>query len=924
MTKKHMKTTLTYSLIRKLFFAIILLLIFGVKLGMAQTWKWATSSSGSNADYAHASCTDASGNIITAGEFLSNPLQMGTVTLNNSGGYDAYVAKYDPNGTVIWAQKIGGGGNESITGVSTDAAGNVYVVGTFNTQFLSVAPLPTIQNFTTSTYDIFVGCYNSAGVIQWLKGYGGALNESSGGCVYSNSLSCLYIGGNFYSTSFPIGTFTLTNTDATGNKQDMFLARITGTTVTWAKGTGSSNSNEGAQQLAIDSNSDLYYSGFIAPNSLTTTIGTTMVTTYGGYDNIVGKYNAIGTPIWVKNWGSTVNCTCDFGGGISIDAANNIFLGTTTNGSALIAGTFTTPTSGAYDAFVVKTNSVGVFQWVTKIGALGDQYANSVTNDNNGNVFVTGSFSGTNVVVGSATLTNSAPGISTDIFVIKLSATGATQWGLTAAGPNADESGSDITCDGFGNIFVSGNIYTSSVAFGTTTLISTGANDLFLAKIACLTPTITGLSNVCSGSSTTLTAIGASSYTWNTSATGSSVVVTPTANTTYSLMANSGSCTVNSSNYSVTVLPASVNAGPDFSLVCNTMGLMSPTCNPANPIGVLWTPATGLSSATILSPTVTAPSNAISYAITCTLTNGCVATDTVVVSHLTAKPDICIVTCDSLNNNNEIYWDKLAYPLLDSMIIYREVSTNVYKRIGAVPSNSISLFTDTVRSIGPSNGDPKITTYRYKIQMRDVCGVYGPMSLWHNTIYFTRSGSTFFWVNNYLIEGPTNPVNQYSLIVCPNPTVSPIYQLVGTTAGNQNQLNDPNYSTYSLTADWRVVGDLGYVCYAQKTTSQGKSTPVTRSNISNNRAAPDIGVREKIILSGVQVFPNPADKFMTVNFALAIDEAELKLTNILGQIIYTEKTNGSKTIDVSQFPKGVYTLTICLGGSKNAYKVIVN
>lgn len=904
-------------------FIAVLFILISIS-GFGQTWAWAKSGTGSAQEFANTSCTDASGNIFMGGSFYSNPLQMGTVTLNNSGGSDAYVAKYDANGTVLWAQKVGGTGNEAISGVSTDAAGNVYVVGTFNTQFLSVPPY-SVTNFTNnSTYDVFVACYNSNGIIQWIKGYGGAMNESSGGCVYSNTLGSLYIGGNFYSPSFPVGTTTLTNSDATGAKQDMWLARLTGTVVTWAKAAGAATSNDGAQQLAIDSNNDLYYSGFFYPNSLTTNIGGTIVTTYGGQDLLVGKYNSAGTPIWVKNWGSTVNSTSDFGGGITIDANNAIFLGGTTNGTAMIAGTFTTPTSGGYDAFAARTNSNGVFQWVTKVGAAGDQYCNSVTNNNNGSIFMTGSFSGTNVTVGTTTLTNSGPGSNIDVYVLKLTNTsGSAQWGITAQGPGADEWGNDITSDAAGNIYVSGTTYTAPTAFGSTTITGVGVNDVFLARINCLTPTITGISTVCAGSSVTLTATGASSYTWNTSATGSVLVHSPSTNTVYSVIAQNGACLINSGNFSVTVLPAAVTAGPDFSLTCNTTGVMNGACTPSNPLAVQWTPTTGLSSGTILSPTVNAPNSPVPYILTCTLSNGCVVSDNVVISPNIPKPDICIVTVDSLNQNNEIFWDKLAYPMLDSMIIYREVSTNIYKRIGAVPSNSISLFTDTLRSIGPANGDPKLSTYRYKIQMRDQCGNYGPMSLWHNTVFFTHTGATFFWVNNYQIEGPTNPVQNYSLIVCANPSVNPNFTLVGTTSGNQFQLTDPNYNTYQATADWRVIAYLGYYCYAQKMAQQGKSTQVTRSNISNNKGAPDIGVRERTVVNGIKVYPNPTDKFLSINYGAANGEVEVKMTNMLGQLVYSEKINNDRTIDVSTLSKGIYTLIIQTDHAKAVHKIVV-
>lgn len=287
------------------------------------------------------------------------------------------------------------------------------------------------------------------------------------------------------------------------------------------------------------------------------------------------------------------------------------------------------------------------------------------------------------------------------------------------------------------------------------------------------------------------------------------------------------------------------------------------------------------------------------------------------------KPEICMVTVDSLNQNNEIYWDKTAYPMLDSMIIYREVITNTYKRIGAVSVDSLSYFTDTTRSVGPANGNPRISTYRYKIQVRDTCGNYGPMSLWHNTVFFTHTGSTFFWSNNYQIEGPINPVITYSLLVCQNPSVNPAYQVVGTTTGNQNQLNDIFYSIYQATADWRVIGDLGYTCLAQKMAQQGKSTQVTRSNISNNRDAPDVSVKSNSNNKGIHVYPNPANKYLNVGFA-GNTLAELTMTDVLGKVVYKEKVNGTTAIDVSEFTKGIYTLSINNNGVKSVHKIVVH
>jgi hypothetical protein len=159
-------------------------------------------------------------------------------------------------------------------------------------------------------------------------------------------------------------------------------------------------------------------------------------------------------------------------------------------------------------------------------------------------------------------------------------------------------------------------------------------------------------------------------------------------------------------------------------------------------------------------------------------------------------------------------------------------------------------------------------------------------------------------------------------LFCQNPSVNPIYQVVGSTTGNQNQLNDPFYGIYQATADWYVEADLGYSCLAQKVAA-GKSANVSRSNISNNRIVP-IGIKSNTLRSGITVFPNPAQKFLKVNFESLTDEAELKMTNLLGQTVYSEKVTTNKTIDVSAFAKGIYTLSINVNGGKTVYKIIVD
>jgi hypothetical protein len=136
-----------------------------------------------------------------------------------------------------------------------------------------------------------------------------------------------------------------------------------------------------------------------------------------------------------------------------------------------------------------------------------------------------------------------------------------------------------------------------------------------------LNVSITGASTVCSGQSLNLAAIGASTYTWNTNATTSSIAPTPTANTTYSVIGASGSCS-NTAMINVTVNPTpSVTASTNNSIIC--FGQVA-VLTASGAVNYSWTPGSGTGSSINVSPTVTT-----TYTITGDNGNGCSSSATI-------------------------------------------------------------------------------------------------------------------------------------------------------------------------------------------------------------------------------------------------------------------------------------------------------
>ena len=121
-----------------------------------------------------------------------------------------------------------------------------------------------------------------------------------------------------------------------------------------------------------------------------------------------------------------------------------------------------------------------------RIGASSFDYANGLTVDAQGNIYVTGSFSGSNASFGlnanGVPVTRTSSG-SEDIFVAKYNPSGRVLWVQTAgaAGNNADR-GQKIELDGMGNVYVVG-FFSGTASFSPTeSRRSNGDDDAFVAK----------------------------------------------------------------------------------------------------------------------------------------------------------------------------------------------------------------------------------------------------------------------------------------------------------------------------------------------------------------------------------------------------------------------------------------------------------
>jgi hypothetical protein len=221
----------------------------------------------------------------------------------------------------------------------------------------------------------------------------------------------------------------------------------------------------GAVQTATDASGNVYVTGTLAGS---VTFGATTLTATGPTDLFVAKWSSVTNQfVWAVQQGN---------GSVTYPVA--IFQ----QGTSLYVGASGTSTGVAR---IYKFTDAGTSASLTWNQALSYCDLSGLT-ASGGNVYVSGSFTSATLTVGSFTLANNTPN-SADVFVAKLVDAGTTSsyaWAVRAGG-SEPESGGPMAVQG-NSLYLTGTYYGTAAApsvFGTTSLVSAGAADAYVAKL---------------------------------------------------------------------------------------------------------------------------------------------------------------------------------------------------------------------------------------------------------------------------------------------------------------------------------------------------------------------------------------------------------------------------------------------------------
>jgi len=484
-------------------------------------WAWVRQEGGTNCESGSQVEVDSDGCVYVLGGFE----RPGTNAPAGSSEWPYFLARYDSRGNLLWVRSSTGSGRVAPWRFHLAAAGNAYLLGTFNGE------VDFDGNRISSTrHAAFIMKYDQRGRALWATQADVLEAEDSVLASTVDRQGNVYVAGDF-SRAIRIGHHILS---PAGGNSDVLVAKFNHQgEVLWARQSGTAEP-DWPHALAVDSRGNVYLAG---------TIQTWEARIPGGaFDFIphtfLTRQDAHGNAAWT---------ICSEGGqgdshgyAVATDAAGNAFLAGSFSGGFSLSGQNLARETGE-GSYIAKIRPTGELLWLRSAGATESDHVAGLAVDMNGSLYATGDFHG-NATFGHIRLNSD---LSFEAFVVKYGVAGDPLWarqmrsqyfsqalqlqldgharvylfGEGVGMVSADAEVVQPTHDGYPHLFMvsfdadgypnwlqnldgdtlrmwstfavdhAGNCYLTgsfddTLVFGNQTLISRGSRDFFLAKFA--------------------------------------------------------------------------------------------------------------------------------------------------------------------------------------------------------------------------------------------------------------------------------------------------------------------------------------------------------------------------------------------------------------------------------------------------------
>lgn len=392
--------------------------VFLAKFDSCGSLIWSTYFGTTAFDSGEKITLDNDGNIVFCGftSGTSLPTTVGCFQSSNNGGYDCFVTKITPNGSIIWCTYFGQANGDFAYDITTDSLNNIVIGGTSTSTNLYTT-INSFQSNHKGNTDAFIARFSKTGILKWCTYYGGNGNEDIHALTIDNDYNIIGVGETFSSN---LNTSVSAYQSINEGNPDVYLIKLDSNCTrifsTYIGGSGI----EDAKGVITDNSNNIYVGGHTNSINFDTTLNAYQTVLTGtGSDWYISKWSPSGSLLISTLFGGSSN---ELSSRLVFMPPNNLLLmGKTESTNMPIVGMSNQATlAGNYDTFLSVFNTTTLLPiWSSYHGGGADEDALDICKINSNNIVFTGITNSTNYPLSTTPYQNILNN-SNDGFITKL------------------------------------------------------------------------------------------------------------------------------------------------------------------------------------------------------------------------------------------------------------------------------------------------------------------------------------------------------------------------------------------------------------------------------------------------------------------------------------------------------------------------
>ncbi len=276
---------------------------------------WVKTAGGPESDYTMSICTDADGSVYMTG-YLHGRVQFEGEVLESEGTADIFFAKYDTDGTLQWIRQIGGKGSDGGSSVAVNKDGDVYLTG----NFADSVSFDGSTLVASGPEDAFIALYTSEGTLKWVRSGGGVGHDWGQSVAVDSEGNALMLGKFHKFARFgKVELMAPESEDLHSSNGFILKCSPTGEFI-WGQRMGGNRRNS-LSSVVVDNQGQVFVSGSGYMKGSRPTFGDSLIRSDEVFGSIIARLSADG----VVQWAMSTIATGPYQENMCADQEGNIF-----------------------------------------------------------------------------------------------------------------------------------------------------------------------------------------------------------------------------------------------------------------------------------------------------------------------------------------------------------------------------------------------------------------------------------------------------------------------------------------------------------------------------------------------------------------------------------------------------------------------